>query len=115
MGTYPHIETKQDYQMYRLAVGEFFDREGITNLTAEIGENGDHKCVICDEEVGCDPYFSWRSCECCGRNLGGDRYHATGYNPGREEAYCYEVCVDCVYFAEYDRLDDMTMMDLKNP
>jgi hypothetical protein len=25
----------------------------------------------------------------------------------------YEICSDCLYFAEYDCLDDMTMMDLE--
>ena len=111
--SYPHIETKQDYQQYELAVQEFFDQEGVTNLSAEVGEDPDHECVICGEVVGCDPYFSHSSCECCNRSLGGDRYHATGWHPGKEKAYCYEVCTDCVYYAEYSRLDDMTMMDLK--
>ena len=113
MSSYPHIETESDYKEYQEAVNSFFKSEGVTNLTAEIGEDLDHKCVICDEEVGCDPYFSWRGCECCGRNLGGDRYHATGYNPETRQAYCYEICTDCVYYAEYSRLDDMTMMDLQ--
>ena len=113
MNGYPHIETERDYSKYEEAVRSFFEREGIGNLTAEIGEDGDHECVICHEVVGCDPFFSWRGCECCGRNLGGDRYHASGYNAEAGEAYCYEVCVDCIYYAEYSRLDDMTMMGLE--
>ena len=104
---------KIEYKMYQKAVNSFFDREGIINLSAEIGEDPEHECIICGELVGCDPYFSWSSCECCGSRLGGSRYHATGYNPKTKEAYCYEICIDCMYYAEYERLDDLTMLDME--
>lgn len=104
---------KEGYKDYEEQVARFFKDEGIGNLTAELGNNSDHKCVICGEIVGCDPYFSSRQCECCYSNLGGDRYHATGWNSHTQEAYCYEVCSDCIYYAEYGQLDDMTMLDIE--
>ena len=113
MNDYPHISTKQDYQEYERAVARFFERETITNLSAESGEEWQHSCVICGEEVNSEGYFSHSACECCGRSLGGTRFHANGWSPQDRAAYCYEVCTDCIYFAEYGRLDDMTMMDMK--
>lgn len=104
---------KKEYNEYEKSVSKFFEREGLNNLTVEIGEDCDHKCIICGELVGCDPWFSWRACECCGSILGGDRYHATGYNPKTKEAYCYEVCVDCIYYVEYGQLDDMQMLEIE--
>lgn len=105
---------QKEYTEYERAVSKFFEREGVSNLSAEVGKDVDHGCVICGEIVGCDPYFSWRTCECCNSRLGGNRYHATGYNPKTKEAYCYEVCQDCIYYAEYGRLDDMAMIEVKN-
>ena len=105
---------KKEYSEYERAAAKFFEREGITNLSAETGDDVDHACVICGDIVGCDPWFSRRACECCGSGLGGNRYHATGYNPEAEAAYCYEVCQDCIYYAEYGRLDDMIMLEIEN-
>lgn len=105
---------KKDYEEYERKVARFFQLEGVTNLTAEIGEDCSHCCVICGDLVGCDPYFSHSSCDCCGTYLGGDRYHATGYNPDTEEAYCYEICTDCAYYAEYGRLGDMEMDNINS-
>lgn len=105
---------KQEYQEYEASIADFFEREGIGNLSAELGDDVDHECVICEETVGCEPSFSWRSCECCGSHLGGNRYHATGWNPETKEAYCYEVCADCIYYDEYGQLDDMTMLEIES-
>lgn len=90
--------TKQEYAEYQQSVADFMTREGITNLTAISAE---------------EPHFSWTSCDCCGSPLGGDREYASGYNP-ITKAICgpYSVCEDCIYYAEYGRLDDMTMMDI---
>ena len=103
---------KKQYQDYQASVASFMDLEGLNNLTSETGPDSDHECPCCGEVVGCDPYFSWSSCECCGSHLGGNRYHATGYNPETKEVYCYEICEDCMYYSEYGQLDDMTMMDM---
>ncbi len=89
--------SKKQYADYEAAVANFFEAEGIRNLSAD-GE----------------PYFSHRSCDCCGTHLGGDRYAATGYNPETEEVLEYEVCQDCVYYAEYGQLDDQSMLDIED-
>lgn len=95
--------TKAEYEVYKKNVAEFFEGEGVTNLT----------CKANDEGVT-EPYFSWRACECCKSTLGGDRYDCNGYNPTTKEVQDYEfICEDCVYFAEYGRLDDTTMMEME--
>ena len=106
--------TKTEYAEYEADVAKFFKREGIHNLSTASEEDIETgKCRWCNEEVYIDWYFSWRHCECCGSNLGGDRQHVSGYNPKTEEVSCYEVCIDCYYYAEYGQLDDMTMMDME--
>ncbi len=90
--------TRKDYTEYQEAVAAFFANEGISNLSATDAESS----------------FSWRQCECCGSTLGGDRYECTGYHSTSGDVFEYEVCSDCVYYAEYGQLDDMTMMDMGN-
>jgi len=87
------IMTQEDYTEFKESVEEFFKTEGITNLSRE-GE----------------PFFSWSHCNCCGGSLGGDREKATGFNPTTKEIQEYTVCTDCLYYAEYGQLDDMTML-----
>jgi len=100
MNEFPHnIKTKSDYAEYVKRVNNFFEQEGITNLS------------VTDDNP--EPYFSWRSCDCCNRSLGGDRYDCSGYNPETKEIYGYEVCIDCVYYAAYGCLDDQTMLDIE--
>lgn len=126
------IRTAKDYAEYEQNVKEFFEREGITNLSGghlecqncgfreeEIDGRTVHftdeeKCIKCDASRECmdEPYFSWRSCDCCGGMLGGNREHATGWNPTTKEIQEYEVCQNCIYYAEYGQLDDMTMMEI---
>lgn len=91
--------TKQDYENYKKSVEDFFSDEGLENLSAVGDENG----LI-------EPYFSWCRCDCCKTQTGGDRYYCNGYNPTTKEVQTYSfVCGDCVYYAEYGRLDDQTM------
>ncbi len=92
----------KEYNQYQADVAAFFDREGINNLSA-----------VADDEGNIDPYFSWQPCECCGSRLGGDRYEANGYIPATGEASgLFSVCPDCIYYAEYGQLDDMTMLEI---
>lgn len=63
-------------------------------------------------KLGMNLFFSWSSCDCCHTPLGGDRVHATGYNPTTEEIMEFSVCIDCIYYSEYGCLDDMTMDSL---
>lgn len=101
---------RKEYVAYEAAVAEFFDGEGIENLTG-----GNITCPECkaewDDADKCpnghghrdlwnEPFFSKRSCECCGA-LAGNRYHATGYNRERNEIHEYTVCQDCIFYAEY--------------
>lgn len=88
--------TKEQYEAFTQAVEHFFETEQINCLSAS----------------GDESYFSHRPCECCSRPLAGDRYEASGYNPHTNEVQIYEVCSDCLYFAEYGQLDDSTMLDM---
>ena len=117
----------QEYVEYQQAVAEFFDREGITNLFSGRpwcpdcgGDTADEwqdtgACPKCgaDRECAEEPYFSWHPCDCCGSRLGGNREHATGYNPETGEIQEYEICTDCVYYAEYGCLDDTMMLEIE--
>lgn len=115
--------TAKEYAAYEDAVREFFESEGIENLTS-----GHIRCPECDtewddgdkcpnghgnRELWDEPYFSWRHCDCCGTHLGGNREHATGYNRSLDEIREYSVCEDCVYYAEYGRLDDRTIDEIE--
>lgn len=89
---------KEDYEKYKKNVAAFFEREGINNLS--IKEN-------CE-----DSFFTWQHCECC-NGLPGSRYDSSGYNPTTKEVYDYQVCPDCIYYAEYGQLDDSTMLEIE--
>lgn len=104
-----HVE----YAMYERDVKEFMVSNGLTNLTHENGDK-DMNCHVCKEHVGYNEgNFSWHACECCKHREGGNRYHATGWSATDKKAYCFEVCMDCVYYAEYSKLDDKTMLEIE--
>lgn len=115
--------TKQEYKEYEASVAEFFESEGIENLTGghircpncDVEWGDDDRCPKCGEDKECvdEPFFSWRPCDCCGSSLGGNREHATGYNREKDEIREYTVCEDCIYYAEYGRLDDTTMDEIE--
>ena len=93
-----HIESQADYDEYKSRVAAFFERENIQLLS----------------DSGKESFFSHESCECCSRPLGGDRYTMNGLTypePYGAETFEYNVCVDCLYYNEYNQLDDMTMID----
>lgn len=91
------MKTKQEYENYQATVARFFEATGLHNLTAI--ENA-------------EPCFSTTPCECCRRQLGGDRIAANGYNSSSKEVLDFNVCTDCLYYAEYGQLDDQTMLDI---
>lgn len=115
--------TKEEYEAYQKTVGSFFATEKITNLTSGHIEcpdchcewNDQDKCPECNESRSCfdEPFFSNRPCDCCKTYLAGNRCHATGYNPEEKQIQEYDVCEDCVYYAEYGQLDDQTMMEIE--
>jgi len=96
------MKTKAEYEKYKKSVEGFFKREGISNLSQ-----------IQDKDGYCEPHFSGVPCECCGGMLGGDRYDCNSYNPKTKGIQEYTVCTDCVYYAEYGQLDDMTMSEIR--
>jgi hypothetical protein len=115
--------TKKEYNDYRTRVERFFAKEGVENLSTGLlkcpdceAEFDGGACPECGKDAGefpTEPHFSRRPCECCERPEGGDRYDANGYNPMAEAVQEYQVCPDCVYFAEYGRLDDTTMAEVE--
>lgn len=114
--------TREEYQEYEAAVADFMLREGIANLTGgypycpKCGAEWDEQvCPHCGEDRECweEPFFSWNRCQCCGTTLGGNREHATGYNPATGDIQEYTVCEDCIYYAAYGRLDDRTMAEIE--
>tara|TARA_Y100000310_G_scaffold270691_1_gene284680 strand:+ start:1483 stop:1776 length:294 start_codon:yes stop_codon:yes gene_type:complete len=92
---------KNEYHNYKQSVDNFFKKEGINNLSQ-----------ITDDDGYCEPYFSSIYCECCNRPLGGDRFDCNGYNSEHNKIYEYSVCTDCIYYAEYGYLDDVTMDEI---
>jgi len=46
----------------------------------------DAACTDGPNELDTEPWFSWHDCEGCGSRLGGDRQHATAWEPAKENA-----------------------------
>lgn len=61
-----------------------------------------------------EEYFSWRRCSICGTTEGGSREDGQAVD-SKSDAIVFvgSICLDCVYFNEYGRLDDMTMMEVE--
>lgn len=47
-------------------------------MAVEAGK-GQHWVNACEE--GCEGWFSWRPCRCCGSKRGGERHHAAILGP----------------------------------
>ncbi len=108
---------KQEYAEYEKSVKAFMEREGIDNLSSGHIHYPECKAELDDGECPThgqvdEPFFSWGACDCCGTHLGGNREHATGYNPTTKEIQEYTICEDCVYYSAYGRLDDQTMKEI---
>lgn len=102
----------KEYADYEKAVADFMEREGLNCLSSQ--PTNPDKADNEEWQYDTDPYFSWRSCDCCGSPLGGNREDMCGYNPTTKEVQRdYSCCVDCVYYAAYGRLDDRTMMEVE--
>lgn len=113
--------SKSEYEQYEKRVDDFFRSEGIENLTP-----GYHRCPLCQDEFKDDgkcsqcgfdrdqsPSFSHSACDCCGTTMSGDREPASGWNPETKEIQEYSICPDCVYYATYGQLDDLTMLNIE--
>jgi hypothetical protein len=113
---------RREYREYEQRVAEFFEREGLTNLTSS-----PYKCPDCDVPFECnqcpqcgkdggqfpvEAYPSRHPCDCCGDPTYGNRLDANEYSEKFDEAREYVICEDCDYYAEYGHLDDQTMAQL---
>ena len=56
--------------------------------------------------------FSCSSCDCCDSTLGGNREPAHGIDKDGNLVHM-EVCTDCVYYLNYGRLDDQSMIEVE--
>jgi len=62
-----------------------------------------------------EPEFSVWPCDCCGNKLHGDRYIADGYSQKDKCVLEFNyICWNCIYYAEYKQLDDMTMLSIED-
>lgn len=59
-------------------------------------------------ELASEPHFSWSACECCGSDLGGNRHPAHGCDKNGDIVH-FSVCEDCLYYINYEQLDDVSM------
>lgn len=106
---------KKNYAWYEQNFKRFMEDRGLTNLSHESGEHGDHHCTCCGKHVGYNEghFYAW-GCDCCGSWQGGTLlFHANGWSEKHKEAMCFRACADCLYYAEYGRLDDQTMLDIE--
>jgi len=106
--------TKSEYADYEARVAR-----GVEGLTF-ISTGACPGCEDCglpkepsEHERACaeEPHFSWRACDCCGSALGGDRHPAHGWRGDSLEHL--SVCTDCLYYLNYGRLDDTTMLEVE--
>lgn len=72
---------------------------------------------VCDVKPGCysptgSRFFSWRPCECCERDMGGDRETYT-FAQSTGLQFPADICTNCVYFLTYGQLDDMAMEEIE--
>ena len=58
-------------------------------------------------------WYSGDRCDCCNRGDGGERYDLYAHQEGNAEVVSFSICVDCVYYINYGRLDDATMLELE--
>ena len=122
MNVLKDVQTAADYAEFERRFAQFMDKENLTHLCGghlrcpecDTPGTDDESCPECGEAYN-EPFFSWSSCDCCNRPLSGDREHASGCNRDTGEVQEYSgVCQDCLYYAEYGKLDDMTMLNVEN-
>ena len=96
--------TKSEYAEYDKAVARF--------LSANHVKPGCYGPKYNEEEHPgqFEPFFSWKPCECCNGQLGGNRetYSFAMFNSDGE-TFDADICTDCVYYLTYGKLDDATM------
>jgi hypothetical protein len=88
-----NVKTQSEYLAYQKRVAEFQRTYALSHLS-----------------TGDQNHFSWQACECCGDADGGDRYNLYAHQQGNSESVTFSICSDCVYYINYGRLDDATML-----
>jgi hypothetical protein len=110
-----HEWTSRKYANYRRQVEKAL--HGLTHVStgacpgcAECGLPEDATDEDIDRQA--EASFSWASCDACGSSLGGDRHPAHGVSE-KFGILHLDVCSDCLYYLNYDRLDDTTMDEIE--
>lgn len=97
--------TKQEYAEYEDTLQTWWQ-----DYSKGYGQGRLEDCIACPEDD--DPHFSWSECDICLRPLGGDRYPAHTIDKNGDVIH-WSICPDCLYYLEYGRLDDITMLDME--
>ncbi len=109
--------TMAEYADYEAAFAK-----GMEGLTAFSSGSWVERCERCPEDANYEDgvcydageFFSWHACEICGATDGGSREDAHARLTSRDGQLIHlRVCTDCVYYAEYGRLDDATMAEVE--
>lgn len=108
--------TKQEYAEYQERVATFLQRvehvsTGPCSGCADCQREYDLEDGQDMDDVPAEPWFSWRPCEVCGDRFGGNREHYHGIVD--KEIVHGSCCEDCVYYLNYGRLDDTTMLSIE--
>lgn len=108
------IMNQKDYQAYEKRVAAFIADEGLSFLSTGTDElmRSDNDGGNPDQWNNRDPWFSWNKCQCCKDSSGGSRQYLFARNKANE-IVTFEICEDCVYYVEYGRLDDATMLRIE--
>ena len=88
-----NIKTAEDYRKYQRTVELFQQEFKLSHLST--GDNS---------------WYSGDRCDCCNDGDGGERYDLFAHQEGNAEVVSFSVCGDCVYYIEYGKLDDATML-----
>jgi hypothetical protein len=104
------VRTKADYSAYEQRVKDFIEREQIQHLSTSCQEW--EFLGVTGEEVEGEPWFSWSPCRCCQSSLGGMREYLYARD-AENKLVQFTICEDCVYYVNYGRLDDTTMLDIE--
>lgn len=78
----------------------------VERVTASLAFRGLHSCTSIDSDGS---EFSWRHCDLCRTNLGGNRTRCNGYSEtAREVVDVDSVCDDCLLFLANGDLPDFS-------
>jgi hypothetical protein len=90
--------TKEEYKKYQEKFNSFLLKNNIYSFSPV--QNS-------------EPYFSKSPCNCCGTSLYGNREKVSAFQEKTKEILFFECCQDCIYYAAYGQLDDMTMIEIE--